>query len=761
MSVKLFGALIFMSFCSTTSFSQSTISGLLTSEDMGLAYVKVGIKELNLSKLTNAYGEFKFEGLNPGIYTLIAQSIEFETLDTVIILENRNLNLNLIMKPNTQYIEEVVVSGSLKEVSKLNTTTVVEIYNSNFFKHNPTNNLLEGLQNINGIRPQINCNICNTGDIHINGLEGPYTMILIDGIPSVSNLSSVYGLSGIPMALIDRIEIIRGPASSLYGSEAIGGIINVITKSPEKAPLFSVDVNSNTWLETSVDVAAKHTIGKKIIGLSGINYFNYSNPIDNNQDNFTDLTLQHRISIFEKIKINRLENRLFSLAARYLYEDRWGGEMNWNRTFRGGDSIYGESIYTNRWELFGNYELPFKEKFITTFSVNNHRQNSYYGTTSFNAAQFIAFGQVTYYKTIKSHDLLAGISYRLTRFDDNTPATLHEDSIQNQPSNTQLPGIFLQDEWKINGRLQLLVGFRYDYNQHHGSIYTPRIGTKFNITEHHQLRLNGGTGYRVVNVFTEDHAALTGARKTEIKESLNPEKSYNVNLNYYGISRIGKQSTFTIDCGVFYTFFNNKITPDYFTDPNKIIYANSEGYAESKGANLNLSLNLKRVSIQTGATIMDVTQTTYGKTTRQILSERFSGTWTISVPIKRLFLSIDYTGNIYSPMILPTLGSEDPRSTNSPWWSIQNIKFEFTKFKQVSIYCGVKNLLNWLPSANEPFIIARSNDPFDKQVHFAEDGTVIADDSNPYGLTFDPTYVYGPNQGIRFFMGIRWEIFKD
>ena len=137
----------------------------------------------------------------------------------------------------------------MKAVSKLESAVPVEIYTATFFKKNPTPNVFEALQNVNGVRPQLNCNICNTGDIHINGLEGPYTLVLIDGMPIVSGLSTVYGLSGIPNSLIEQVEIIKGPASSLYGSEAVGGLINIITKLPENAPVFFVDSNINSWGE--------------------------------------------------------------------------------------------------------------------------------------------------------------------------------------------------------------------------------------------------------------------------------------------------------------------------------------------------------------------------------------------------------------------------------------------------------------------------------------------------------------------------------
>ena len=132
---------------------------------------------------------------------------------------------------------------------------------------------------MNGVRPQLNCSVCNTGDIHINGLEGPYTMVLIDGMPIVSGLSTVYGLTGIPQSMIDRVEIVKGPASTLYGSEAVGGLINIITKSPETAPRISADLMGTSWREFDNNISYTAKPFDRASTLIGINYYNYTNPI--------------------------------------------------------------------------------------------------------------------------------------------------------------------------------------------------------------------------------------------------------------------------------------------------------------------------------------------------------------------------------------------------------------------------------------------------------------------------------------------------
>lgn len=742
-----------------TIAQKATISGKIISENTAIEDANVFLIGTKTRAETDTLGFYKLKNVKAGRYHLQVSCVGFNKIVKVINLkEGENLELNFDLTDEANSLNEVVITGTLKEVSRLESPVPVEVYKQTYFKKNPTPSVFEALQNVNGVRPQLNCNVCNTGDIHINGLEGPYTMVLIDGMPIVSSLSTVYGLSGIPNSLIERIEIVKGPASSLYGSEAVGGLINIITKKPQNAPLFSADLFSTSWQEYNADISFKTNVGKKISVLTGINYFNFQNRVDNNNDNFTDMTLQNRISVFQKWNFERKENRLFSLAARYMYEDRWGGDMRWNKTFRGGDSIYGESIYTKRWEILGNYQLPTKEKLMLSFSYNNHDQDSRYGTTSYIAQQNIAFSQLTWDKQIGRNDLLVGAALRYTFYDDNTPATATADIInqQNQPHKTWLPGLFVQDEITITEKQKLLLGFRYDYNSFHGAIFTPRIAHKWIINDKNVLRLNAGTGFRVVNLFTEDHASLTGARVVEIVHKLKPEQSYNVNLNY--IKKIyAENGTFIgLDASAFYTYFNNRIVGDYDIDPNKIIYDNLNGYAESKGLSLNLDIAFNNgLKIIAGGTFMENTLTENGETKQQILTEKFTGVWAISYKIKKLNLAFDYTGNFYSPMRLPLLGDKDPRSAMSPWWSIQNIQLLYTGFKKIEIYGGVKNLLNWTPNKGNPFIIARTNDPFDKEVLFGSNGQVIATPNNPYALTFDPTYMYAPNQGIRAFLGIR------
>lgn len=650
----------------------------------------------------------------------------------------------VLLQPSENVFGTVVISATMKEVSKDASPIPVEIYTPRFFQKNASPTIFEALTMVNGVRPQLNCNVCNTGDIHINGMEGSYTMITIDGMPIVSGLSTVYGLSGIPNGLVERIEVVKGPASTLYGSEAVGGMINIITKNAFTAPRVSLDIFGTQLGAYNLDGSIATRVGKAHT-LLGINYYNFNRRLDINEDNFTDITLQNRVSVFNKWNFSRKENRLATLAARFVHENRWGGELQWQPRWRGTDSIYGESIYTNRVEVLGKYQLPFKyRRVMFDLSWNLHDQNSYYGTTPYFGKQQVAFGQLTTDLPLgKQHDALLGTALRFTHYDDNTPATASPDGGRNMPSRIWLPGIFLQDEMEINTRNRLLFGLRYDYNSIHGNILTPRISWKWTKDAQHILRLTAGSGYRVANIFTEDHASLTGAREVVIAENLLPERSWNANLNYNRKFFPKKAGFIGLDGSLFFTYFSNQIVPDYVTDPNKIIFSNLDGYGISSGLSLNLDFNfLNGLKIIAGATAMDVYRIENNIRLPQLFAPPISGTWTITYPITPWGLTFDYTGTFNSPMHLPVLPN-DPRPELSPWFSIHNLQATKKLKHGIELYVGVKNLFGFYPREE---VILRAFDPFDKQIGV----------NNPHNFTFDPTYNYAPIQRQQVLLGMRW-----
>lgn len=706
------------------------------SDNQPLEFANVYLSALQTGNVTDSLGRTSFQNLPPGEYEVEASfSGCFSQKKTVRLEVAKTASLEFNLTALT--LEEVVVTGAMREVKRSDSPIPVEVVSAKMFLRNPTPNLFESVGMLSGVQPVINCNVCNTGDIQINGMEGAYTQVLLDGMPLVSGLGTVYGLMGIPNSLIDRIEVVKGPASTLYGPEAMAGQINIITKDAAEAPRFSFDFFGTSWAELNLDAGLKYQPGKSASALLGLNGFWFNQPLDKNEDGFTDLAQQKRISLFHKLQWKRPDNRVAQLGARYVREDRWGGQTQWTPADRGGDQVYGESIYTNRTELFGRYQLPMQTPVFLQASGIFHHQDSYYGDTYYLASQDIGFVQAYADKKVGRHRLLTGAALRYTFYNDNTPATA-------TASRTALPGLFFQHETEMSQHATLLGGLRLDWHPDHGAVWSPRLAFHRHLGERQQLRFSAGSGFRVVSLFTEDHAALSGAREVVIAEALKPERSWSGNLNY-SLKLPSDAFFLNFDVSAFYTRFSNRILPDYDSDPRKIIYDNLDGQAITRGATLQVDYSdgLPLV-LRAGLTYMDVfIENGDGLRTRQVRAPRWSGTLTANYTHPASRLSFDLTGNWFGPMRLPTVPF-DFRPDYSPWFAILNFQVS-RKFKQgLEIYGGVKNLLDFVPS--DP--ILRPFDPFDRQV---EDPV-----NNPFGFTFDPSYNFAPLQGIRGFAGVRF-----
>lgn len=729
------GWLCLLSALWTPSFAQCDLTGVVLAGKSPVAFASVAVAGTGAGSAADAAGRFRIPGVPCSRVRINVTAVGFapRTLDA-----QGGEALTIQLMTVASELEEVVVTGTLREVSRADSPLPIEVITPRLFQRNPAPALFDAVAQVNGVRPQINCSVCGTGDIHINGMEGPYTMVLIDGMPIVSGLSTVYGLSGIPISLIERVEVAKGPGSALYGSEAMGGIINVVTKDPSIAPRLSAELMTTGWAEHSADVGMRMGNGAAS-GLLGVNTYWYELPHDGNEDGFTDLALQKRASVFNKWGFRRVEQRRASLAGRYVHEDRWGGQMDWTPDHAGSDSIYGESIGTRRWELIGQYELPLKERVMAQLSWNRHQQRSWYGVKPFNALQTVLFAQLHWsHRFAERHEVLCGAAFRRTDYQDDTPAVLGGGVARGR---RDLPGIFFQDEWTLNEANVLLGGYRADWDHDHGVVHSPRLAWKYAPSGRFAVRTGFGTGYRVVNLFTEEHAALTGARTVVVSEDLLPERSWNGTLT---VTRRwpGERRALTLDASAFLTRFGNRILPDYDSDPDLIIYRNLNGYGLSRGISLNLEgRSGSHWRAMTGATWMLSDVFEGDAREQQFLAPRWSGTFMLAYERKGGMI-LDLNGQWYGPMRLP-VQPNDFRPAASPWHALLNMQVRQRLPRGIEIFAGCKNLLDFVP--RDP--IMRPFDPFDRR----------ADDagSNPQGYTFDTSYMYAPMQGRRWFAGVR------
>lgn len=735
--------------CLTPSliWAQHNIKGIIQDGNDAIPGATVQLLKTEFATVTDERGYFHLSDVPAGSYQLEVRFIGYKP-QQVRVQAPQTEALSISLQESTLTIDEVVVTGTMQPTFISQSPVKIDVVTSNHlntYLPAAASSLVEGISLVNGVQEVTACGVCFTNSISINGLPGPYTAVLMDGSPIYGNLASVYGLNGIPSMIIDHFEVIKGPSSTLYGSEAVAGVINIITKDPAKQPLLAIDLMGTSHMESFGNLSFAPSIGKHN-GFIGANFAYINDFDDRNGDGFGDNVNMDRISLFSKWNMHRKSGKAFTISAKYYYEDRRNGVQEFleNRNYRdlrGSSSIYGESIYTNRFEVFGSYELPWIDNLKLDYSASSHRQDSYYGADYYQASQNILFTNLIWNNSIKNHQVITGLTNRLQSYDDNTVATTSGADEQ------YIPGIFVQDEWAITNNFTLLGGLRLDHYTNHGGILAPRLNAKLKAGTWTTLRANFGTGFRIVNLFTEDHAFVTGQREVVIAEKLNPEESFNYSMNINHVYTLGNGQGM-VDIDAFYTYFTNKITPNY-EQPEQIIYENSKGHATSKGIGMNVQHQLDfPLSINLGLNFQDVSETEDGQKRAIEFSPGWSGVFTANYQHRKWKTTFAYTARLTGPMALPEVydlndsGEPNamPRPTKSSPFSIHNVQIQKELDGGFSVYGGVQNLFDYIQ-------------PWSPLVGFNDPG------SNPgFSENFDTAYSYSPIHGREFYLGLTWNL---
>jgi outer membrane receptor for ferrienterochelin and colicins len=747
----LYTILILLLLPKVAFLQNAQLQGIVLHEGNPIAYAHVQLKGTSWGAITAEDGTFRLENIDHGKYELAISALGYQPYSREIDLAGGTLDLGTVeLQDDVLGLQEVVITGAMKETFIKESPVKVDVITYQFLTRNsaPTN-LTESIKMINGVQETVACGVCFTNSFSINGLPGAYTAVLIDGTPLYGNLSAVYGLNGIPTTFIERIEVIKGPNSTLYGSEAVAGVINVITKDPARQPKYGLSTMTSTHGESYGTLSFAPKVGKWNT-YWGFDWGHSNAFSDANGDGFSDRIHLDRYTVFSKWSMQRPEHRRFNVFAKWYYEDRRNGVEQFltNRAYRqirGSDTYYGESIYTQRAELFGTYDLGTKARIWIDFAFNTHDQDSYYGADGYKAEQQIAFSNLIWNPKLNKHDLLIGLTNRLQRYDDNTVATPLGADVQ------YIPGIFVQDEWTVTPHWTVMLGSRLDQYRNNGPIFSPRLNLKFKSGDWTTWRFNTGTGFRLVNLFTEDHAFVTGQREVLIEEKLNPERSYNLSLNYNHVFTLG-ESQGVLDVDAFFTHFMNKIIPDYDT-PGKIIYRNTAGYAQTRGINISLQQQFRSpLSYTLGGSLLSSIQRVLDDNGRyETRAIPFAPDWTalsvLNYRFKKQGITLAYTANWTGSMALPEVFDLDasgnlqkqPRPQKSPVFSIHNLQITKNLPKvKLELFGGIQNLLNYR-QAYSPLV--GFNDP-KTQPGFS-----------PY---FDTAYAFSSIHGREFYLGMRW-----
>ena len=705
-----------------------SVSGTVRGDSGPLVGAHVIVQGTVVRAIVDQNGDFRLPTLEPGEYVLQVRAVGFTMQEAnVTVAGDRTAHLDFELEPMLVRLDAVTITGTMKEAFVSESPVTVKVVPIERIERIGTSNLVESLEHVNGLYEQVDCAVCGTNNIRVNGLEGIHTAFLIDGMPIMGALASVYGLNGMHPGMVEQVEVVKGPSSTLYGSEALAGVINVITKDPRFAPRFSFNSYATSHQEFNGDVAVAGGNDRTFaLGSASVNYSDHF--VDNIRDGYADIPTGTRAYFFGKLDHYGTNKKRFSLASRYYYEDRASGVEAFSPSIRGSDEIYGESIYTHRAEVLGSFRPPLPEENLEfQFSYAYHDQDAWYGDARYAAKQHVGYLNTVWDRSIGlQNDFLLGATLRFDGYDDSTPAT------EDGGDYRWTPGVFAQNEYHATDELSLLGGLRVDHHQEHGAIFSPRLAIKWEAFPQTTFRLNGGTGFRVIHLFTEDYSAISRKRDLIIDEELRPERTRNATFNVNQVLEIG-HSSMMIDFDAFYTYFNNRIVHDFDINPDEIHYYNVVGHSISRGVGvaLNHVFEHSPLSYSLGFTLQDVYNMNAGVKEEDYFSADWMALWSLSYTIADM-LDLDYSGKGVGPMRMSEYPAPFERPLRSPVHTVHNIQANFAISPGVDLYAGVMNMFNY----TQP--------------------SPLTDPANPFGDDFDTAYVYGPMQTRRIIFGMRY-----
>ena len=533
-----------------------------------MPFVNVSLKGTTFGTSTNENGHYILEHLPVGKHIVVVSFVGYKTIEREVILKaNNSIELNFNLEENTILMKDVVVSANRYEVDRKEAATIVNVLTPKIFTTTNSVNLAEGLNYQPGLRVENTCQNCGVNAVRINGLEGKYSQILIDSRPVFSSLAGVYGLEQIPVSMIDRVEVIRGGGSAIFGSSAIGGVVNIITREPIRN---SLDISNTTQLiggkswdnVTSMNaalVSSNRKVGATIFGMS-----RDRQGYDHDGDGYTELGMLRGTSLGMRAYY-RFSNQA-KLTAEYhaMHEFR-----------RGGDSIHMMPHQTTVAEQAEHYihgggltydyiAKNLKTRFSIYTSLQKVDRNTYYGTQydinaygTSNDFSWVTGGQFnqSFDRLIfMPSEFVAGIEYSVNNLED---IQLAYDRTLLQ--NINIASVFAQNEWK-NSKMGFLIGARVDkHNLIDNVVVSPRANFRYVFMENLTARLSYSSGYRAPQAFDEDlHIMAVGGEVAiiELSPDLKPEysNSFSGSLNWSSSIKGGE---FNILAEGFYTTLND------------------------------------------------------------------------------------------------------------------------------------------------------------------------------------------------------------
>lgn len=722
-------------------FSQ-TITGMVMFENdkrqmEPIPYASIKVENSEMGTQADDQGKFSMQLNSTNPSAIIISAIGFFS-DTIPMKKGETF-FHVMLKENN-VLDEVEIkqernSTSVNTINPIN----LETLGTGELKKAACCNLSESFETNATVDAEYSDAITGAKTIRMLGLDGVYAQIMTENMPTVRGLAAPYGLTYIPGSWIESIQVSKGVGSVVNGYESITGSINTELKKPfeTEEEKFLVNIYGSTSGRAEANINY-HALLNEHFSTSILTHTSIlKNKMDHNDDVFLDAPLTENYIFMNRW--NYSSGKIYEAQAgiKLISSDMTGGQMSFNpaeeHTLENG---YGVGISTKRYEAYIKNGFVFgrpNTSIGTIISGAYHNTDNFYGLTNYsgqeNYLQANVIGQTYIGNT--NHLLKAGFSYM---YDDYNEVY---DSV-NYMRTEKVPGVFAEYFYKKNDTWNILIGNRVDFHNLYGMFYSPRIHIKYSFTPETTLRIAGGKGYRVANIFAENTSILTSSRTLVISESLQPEEAWN-----YGISFIRSLVLFNhegrISADVFRTDFENQVVVDVDSDAEKIIVSNLHGKSYSIAAQVEMSYEpIKNLDLKAAYKYVNA-NTTYHDTLMQVpLTFKNRGLLNASYKTNRYGWVFDATAQFYGKSRLPDLTeNHDAHEIGeySPAYTL--ILAQITKkWKQIEVYAGTENLTNY--TQHNPIISA----------------------DDPFGEFFDAGVVYAPLMERKFYFGLRYQLKK-
>lgn len=755
--MKIFAFILLIAGCQSIQAQTAEISGKVSAQGEPTPFVNIYLEGTEIGTTTDEEGNYSLK-VPLGHHDMVVQAIGFKTVKKHLdILTTEGQIIDISLQEDITGLDQVVISASRTGQLRYTAPVIVSVTSSKELEATQSLSLSEGLNFQPGLRMETNCQNCGFSQVRMNGLDGAYSQILIDSRPVFSALNGVYGLDQIPANSIERIEVVRGGGSALYGSNAIAGTINIITKIPSE-DYFEVAGNLAAMNAESSDKAV--TVNGTILsqnyhaGLNIYGMFRDRNPYDHNNDGFTELTQVENKTFGFKSFYKPNERSEISLDFHTIHEFRRGGndldllpyeaditEQIESDVIGAGVTYEAFSKSKNlRYSFYSTAQLSKNENFYggkgetleeSLRGFGNSLDNTYLLGTQFSFDQENFFGSTATFT--------AGTEFKNNLMRDRKPG--YNAKID---QNLNILGLYGQQEWQVNEKLKILGGLRADLHNaaEENVVFNPRVNVLYSANEQLQFRTSYAKGFRAPQVFTEDiHARIAAGEVSLVhfSDDLESETSHS-----YLASAEWSKTTLDLNHRLtLETFYTRLEKPFILERISETVFEkrNGEG-ANVYGMNLDavfapnpdwifqMGFTLQEAKYDSPVRFSDDTNVSLENSRNFFKSPNIYGNFIFTyAPVKNWQnnLSGVYTGSMYVPHLAGYI-EKDRLEKTEDFWEI-NFKtayiFDFSTAFQLELNLGVQNIFN------------EYQQDFDR------------------GVNRDANYIYGPSRPRTVFIGLK------